>query len=84
MIDKRKFYINGAWIDPVIENDFEVINPSDEQSYAVISLGSKNDVDLAVQSAKQSFLTWSQVEKQDKIFHHKNTKHIYTNMHDKV
>ena len=55
MIDKRKFYINGEWIDPVVENDFEVINPSDEQSYAVISLGSKNDVDLAVHSAKQSF-----------------------------
>ena len=25
MIDKRKFYINGDWINPVFKNDFEVI-----------------------------------------------------------
>ena len=24
MIDKRKFYINGSWEEPVIKNDFEV------------------------------------------------------------
>ncbi len=28
MIDKRKFYINGSWIDPKKKNDKEVINPS--------------------------------------------------------
>ena len=38
MIDKRKFYINGAWINPIIKNDFEIINPSNEKSYAIISL----------------------------------------------
>ena len=48
MIDKRKFYINGTWVNPIIENDFEVINPSNEKSYSFISLGSKKDVDLAV------------------------------------
>ena len=29
-------------------------------------------------------LSMQLLEKQDKTFHHKNTKHIYTNMHDKV
>ena len=24
MLDKRKFYINGEWIEPSIKNDFEV------------------------------------------------------------
>ena len=52
MIDKRKFYINGAWTSPILKNDFEVINPSNEQPYATISLGSKKDVDLAVSAAK--------------------------------
>ena len=45
MLDKRKFYINGKWVDPSKKNDFEVINPSDEEPFAVISLGSKDDVD---------------------------------------
>ena len=40
MLDKRKFYIDGKWINPDIKNDFEVINPSNEESYAMISLGS--------------------------------------------
>ena len=44
MLDKRKFYINGTWVDPIIKNDFDVIDPSNEQSYASISLGSKKAV----------------------------------------
>ena len=35
MLDKRKFYINGQWVDPSKKNDFEVINPSDESVCAV-------------------------------------------------
>ena len=46
MLDKKKFYINGKWIEPTKKNDFEVINPSNEESFAVISLGSKADVCL--------------------------------------
>ena len=42
MLDKRKFYINGKWVDPVEKNDFEVINPCNEDPCAIISLGSKN------------------------------------------
>ena len=67
MLDKRKFYINGVWTNPIIKNDFNVINPSNEKSYSVISLGSKVDVDLAVDAAKQAFFTWSKVDKKEKI-----------------
>ena len=67
MIDKRKFYINGTWVNPIIKNDFEVINPSNEQPYALISLGCKEDVDLTVNVAKKAFITWCQVDKNEKI-----------------
>ena len=67
MIDKRKFYINGTWVNPIKKNDFDVINPSNEKPYACISLGSKKDVDLAVTAAKNAFVTWSQVAKKEKI-----------------
>ena len=67
MLDKRKFYIDGKWINPVISKDFNVINPSNEEPYATISLGSKKDVDLAVNAAKNSFLNWSQVDKRTKL-----------------
>ena len=37
MLDKRKFYIDGKWVDPVKKNDFEVINPCNEDPFAIIS-----------------------------------------------
>ena len=39
MLDKRNFYINGEWVQPTTPNDLEVINPSNEENCAVISLG---------------------------------------------
>ena len=67
MLDKRKFYINGKWISPSKSNDLEVINPSNEDSYAVISLGSKDDVDKAVNAAKVAFESWKKTSKEEKL-----------------
>ena len=38
-------------------NDFEVINPSNEETCAVVSLGNEEDVNSAVKAAKESFPT---------------------------
>ena len=67
MIDKRKFYINGKWIDPIKQNNLEVINPSNEDSFATISLGSKEDVDAAVKSARKAFDNWKETTKNERI-----------------
>ena len=67
MLDKRKFYINGKWVTPSKQNDFEVINPSTEDAYAVISLGSKDDVDKAVQSSKIAFESWKKISKEERL-----------------
>ena len=58
MIEKRQFYINGEWVDPVTPNDHNVIDPSTEEPCAVISLGSSADVDKAVAAAKAAFPAW--------------------------
>ncbi|MEM8653085.1 MAG: aldehyde dehydrogenase family protein, partial [Pseudomonadota bacterium] len=52
MKNMRKFYINGEWVDPVNGTDFEVINPSNEEPYAVISLGGVEDAEAAISAAK--------------------------------
>jgi aldehyde dehydrogenase (NAD+) len=36
----RQFYIDGKWVDPNIDRDFNVINPATEEPIATISLGS--------------------------------------------
>jgi len=67
MLDKRNFYINGKWADPIKTNDFQVINPSNEETCAIISLGDAADVNSAVIAAKEAFLKWSQTSKDKKI-----------------
>lgn len=65
--DRRKFYINGAWVDPATPNDFEVIDPSNEQACAVISLGSEADTDDAVAAAKAAFPAWAETPVSERI-----------------
>ena len=48
MLEKREFYINGKWVSPAKANDLEVINPSNEEPCAVISLGGEADTNAAV------------------------------------
>ena len=67
MLDKRKFYINGQWVDPSNKNDFEVINPSDESVCAIISLGSQEDTDAAVSAARAALPIWSSSSKEERI-----------------
>ena len=67
MIDKRNFYINGKWVKPFKTNDLEVINPSNEEPFAIISLGSKEDTDAAVKAAKNAFINWKETSKKERI-----------------
>jgi len=67
MLEKRDFYINGKWVKPFKPNDFEVINPSNEEPFAIISLGSKEDTDTAVKAAKEAFVEWKETSKEERI-----------------
>ncbi len=67
MLDKRKFYINGQWVNPVKKNDFEVINPCNEDTCAIISLGSKEDTDNAVKAAKNAFESFKDTSKKERL-----------------
>jgi aldehyde dehydrogenase (NAD+) len=67
MLDKRDFYINGQWTSPAQANDFDVINPSDEQVCAVISLGAEADTNAAVKAANVAFDGWSQTPAAERL-----------------
>lgn len=56
---RTDFYINGEWVPPATPHDFEVIDPADESPFAVISLGTKADLDKAVAAARTAFDGWS-------------------------
>ena len=59
MINRREFYINGAWVAPATPRDCAVIDPSTEEPCAVISLGSAADTNAAVAAAKAAFPGWA-------------------------
>ncbi|THK38335.1 aldehyde dehydrogenase family protein [Ensifer sp. MPMI2T] len=67
MLDKRKFYINGEWVDPIEAKDLEVLNPATERPIAVISMGSAADIDRAVAAAKGAFATYSQTSVEERL-----------------
>ena len=67
MIEKKNFYINGKWVSPVKPNDFEVIDPSTEEAFAIISLGSVEDADNAIDAAKKAFENWRETTKEERL-----------------
>src|SRR6185437_6331687 len=67
MENKLQFYIDGKWVDPVVPKTLEVIDPSNEEPFARISMGSKADVDKAVAAARRAFETWSRTSKEERL-----------------
>ncbi len=59
MRDYRKFYIDGAWVEPVRARDHPVVNPATEEPVATISLGTGADVDRAVAAARRAFASFA-------------------------
>jgi aldehyde dehydrogenase (NAD+) len=67
MIDLRKFYINGEWVDPEATEELNVINPATESPIGSIILGSTADVDRAVASAVAAFPAYSRTGKEERL-----------------
>lgn len=67
MRDCRQFYIDGKWVSPIKAHDLEVVNPSNEEPIATISLGSAADVDRAVAAAKRAFELYSQTSVEERL-----------------
>ena len=67
MLEKRQFYINGSWVDPIDGTDHHVVDPSLEEPCATISLGGQADAEVAVAAAKAAFPDWMNTPIEDRI-----------------
>jgi aldehyde dehydrogenase (NAD+) len=65
--DNRKFYIDGAWVDPVEPKELKVINPATEEVAGVISMGSSKDVERAVMAARRAFDSYSRTSPAERL-----------------
>lgn len=66
-MDKLKFYIDGAWVDPAAPSTLDVVNPATEEVIARISLGARQDVDRAAEAARRAFATSSQTSVEERL-----------------
>jgi aldehyde dehydrogenase (NAD+) len=67
MMEKLKFYIDGAWVNPAAPSTLGIVNPATEETFAQISLGSRQDVDRAVTAARRAFATYSETSVEDRL-----------------
>ncbi len=62
-----QFYINGAWVDPVVPKTRAVINPATATPAGMVSLGTAADIDRAVQAAAAAFHAWSRTSREERL-----------------
>ncbi len=62
-----KFYINGEFTDPSSNETLGIINPATEEEIGIVALGSIEDVDTAVYSARKAFSVSSKLSKTDRL-----------------
>ena len=62
-----QFYIDGQWVDPAVPATHEVVNPSNEEVCAQISMGSAADVNQAVAAARRAFASYSQTTREERL-----------------
>ena len=62
-----KHYINGQWVDSIGGKRHQVISPSTEEPCTEITLGTKEDVDAAVKSAREAFKSYSQTTREERL-----------------
>jgi aldehyde dehydrogenase (NAD+) len=62
-----KFFIDGAWVNPIDLKTRDVINPATEQVIGQIAMGSSKDVDAAVAAARAAFPGYAAFSREDRM-----------------
>ena len=63
----HQFYINGEWVNPAHLKTLNVINPATEDTVATIALGSEEDTNKAVASARAAFMPWAATKHKERV-----------------
>ncbi|EJL33646.1 NAD-dependent aldehyde dehydrogenase [Caulobacter sp. AP07] len=67
MRDYLKFYIDGQWVEPKGSKTVDVINPATEAVAGRVTLGTVEDVDLAVRAARKAFPAFSRTSREERV-----------------
>ena len=84
MLNKTEFYIDGKWIKPQVSNQAALISPSTEEPYAIVSMGTADDVNRAVVAARRAFNSWKQTTREQRLDLLNNLLRIYKRRYDEM
>ena len=77
-----KFYINGAWVEPLSTVRIGVENPANEEIVAQVAMGNDADADRAIMAARAAFDGWTVTPVADRIALLKRILEIYNSRAD--
>jgi malonate-semialdehyde dehydrogenase (acetylating)/methylmalonate-semialdehyde dehydrogenase len=60
-------YVNGEWIEPVVAEFFDVVNPATGELLAQTPVCGSSDVDAAAQAAAEALPAWRRTPAQERI-----------------
>ena len=67
MKNLRKFYIDGAWVEPSTRETLDVVNPATEEVIGAIAMGGRADADAAVAAAGAAFESFSATSREERL-----------------
>ena len=67
MNNNLRFYIGGAWVEPLSRATLEVINPATEAAFATIAMGNAEDTGRAIAAARAAFPAYSNSTKAERL-----------------
>ena len=67
MQHEKQFYIDGKWVEPITPKLLDVIDPSTEEAYTQIAVGSAADVDRAVAAARTAFTSFGHSSRKERL-----------------
>jgi aldehyde dehydrogenase (NAD+) len=58
-VDRDRLYVGGAWVEPAGRATLEVVNAATEEVMGSVPRGTPEDVDVAVDAAREAFDGWA-------------------------
>ncbi|PTX46354.1 aldehyde dehydrogenase (NAD+) [Gemmobacter caeni] len=77
-----KFYIDGAWVDPLGGERIGVENPATEEIVAEVALGSEADADRAILAARAAFDSYTATPLADRIALVRRVLEVYNSRYE--
>jgi aldehyde dehydrogenase (NAD+) len=77
-----KFYIDGAWVEPLSKTRIGVENPATEEIVCDVAMGSRADADRAILAARAAFDAWTVTPPVERIAVLKRILEVYNDRYE--